>query len=134
MQRQDPEFDLVGGASPWTIQGKVKTARGVAAPRYGAVIAQDVAVDGGKAYLLVASTRCATPADDAVLTLRWFDGLNAEIGTETEKVYPGTDWSEQFVWRQAPENASLVAVELQTSATTYRSNCEFDEASLYAMP
>jgi 4-amino-4-deoxy-L-arabinose transferase-like glycosyltransferase len=113
--------------SPWTIVGKVKANDGLVSMGAESSIAQRVPVSAGSPYLLSVSARCTDPTDRAELTVRWFDGDGINIGTATEQVNPGTHWSEQFLWRRAPDQAASVSAELTSS------QCAFDAAALYAL-
>jgi hypothetical protein len=90
-------------------------------------ISQRVPVSGGSPYLLSASATCSHHTDRAELRLRWFDGDGNTIGTVAEFVVPGTEGSEQFLWRRAPEQAASVSAELASE------ECVLDEAALYQL-
>ena len=97
---QDPELDRVGDDDgPWTTAGRVRAKRGVISMQPRSSLAQRVAIDGGRPYLLVASGQCPDPEDRAELVLRWFDDDGVEIGAEVERVFPGVE----------PERSILVA-------------------------
>ena len=82
---------------------------------------------GGTPYLLSATATCTDPAASAELRLRWFDDDGATINIAAESVIPGIEWSEQFLWRRAPERATSVSVELASRG------CAFEGAALYAL-
>jgi hypothetical protein len=122
----DPGLDEVkrqGG--PWTIVGKVIADDGVVSMRTESSIAQRIPVSGGRPYLLTVSATCSDATDSAELSLRWFDGGGVTIGVASELVIPGTEGSEQFLWRRAPDRATSASVELTSR------RCEFDLAELY---
>jgi hypothetical protein len=108
--------------------GKVKARGGRVSMREESSIAQQVPVSAGSPYLLSVSAACKDLDADAELRLRWFDSDGAIIGTTAESVIPGTEGSEQFLWRRAPDQAASVSAELSSRA------CEFDEAALYPLP
>jgi hypothetical protein len=123
-----PSFDtLKKDFEPWTAVGKVKASGGVISMGSGSSLAQRVPVSAGSPYLLISSAKCADANSRAELTLRWFDDRGVELGVATEAVIPGVEWSEQFIWRRAPERSASVSAELASR------RCTFDEASLYAL-
>jgi hypothetical protein len=124
----DPGLDnVMKDGGPWTTVGRVKARDGRVSMRDESAIAQRVPVSPGRPYLLSATATCADPSERAELRLRWFDGDGVIIGIAVEPVLLGTEGSEQFLWRRAPDQASSVSVELASRG------CEFDEAALYAM-
>jgi hypothetical protein len=123
-----PSFDtLKKDFEPWTAVGKVKASGGVISMGSGSSLAQRVPVSAGSPYLLISSAKCADANSRAELTLRWFDDRGVELGVATEAVIPGVEWSDQFIWRRAPERSASVSAELASR------RCTFDEASLYAL-
>ena len=125
----DPGLESVGEDGPWTTAGSVRARKGlVSLLRWQSSLVQRVTVVEGGAYLLVASAKCSGLTGRAVLTLRWFDAHDAELGVNTEWVLPGTAGSDQFLWHVAPQRAAAVSVELTKPDGT---RCDFDEAALY---
>jgi hypothetical protein len=127
---QDPDLERVGAEDgPWTAKGRSKARRGAVALRPRDLIAQRVPVNGGTPYLLVVSSRCEEPDQRAELVLRWLDDQKKTLSTDQELVFPGTEWSDQFLWHVAPERATSVSVELSSGNG---SSCEVDETALNA--
>jgi hypothetical protein len=127
----DPGLEHVGADGPWRVTEPVRTRKGVVSLRPKSVLGQRVPVTAETPYLLLATATCETPADRAVLTLRWFDDHAVELGVTEEWVLPGTAGSDQFLWHLAPPRAATVSVEL---TTTGGARCDVDEAALYASP
>lgn len=122
----DPRLNMVNRkGGPWTLVGTVKEKDGLVSMRGESSIAQRVSVSAGSPYLLSATAKCSEPNDRAELRLRWFDSDGIAIGTEEESVIPGTEGSEQFLWRRAPEQAASVSAELASK------QCSFAEAALF---
>jgi len=113
---------------PWTTVGRVREQAGRVSMREEGSIAQQIPVSAGSPYLLSAFAACKDPGADAELRLRWVDGDGETISTAAESVIPGSEGSEQFLWRRAPDQATSVSVELASRG------CEFDWAALYALP
>ena len=131
---EDPDLTTVGDDDgPWTSVAKAKAKGGVVSILPKSSISQLVPVSGGSPYLLVASGTCQAPADTAVLSFHWFDEGGAALGTASESVIPGIEQSDQFLWRQAPEGATSVSVELAASKGL-GARCEFDQVRLYNPP
>jgi hypothetical protein len=124
----DPGLETVGTDDPWTVGGEIRARKGLVSLRPKSSLAQRVPVVAGNPYLLLASGRCGTASDRAMLTLRWFDVREVELATDTERVIPGAAGSAQFLWHRAPERAAAVSAEVSTPGST---RCEFDEISLY---
>jgi hypothetical protein len=125
---EDPGLDMVKRrGDSWTVTGPVRARDGFVTMRGEGSISQRVPVSGGSPYLLSASARCSRHTDRAELRLRWFDGDGNTIGTVAEFVVPGTEGSEQFLWRRAPEQAASVSAELASE------ECVLDEAALYQL-
>ena len=122
---EDPELDRIGDDGPWTTVGRVRGRRGVISMQLKSSIAQRVSIEGDRPYLLVASGQCPKPEDRADLVLRWFDDNEVELGADVERVFPGIDRSDQFLWHRAPERATSVSAELTES------KCEFGRIGLY---
>jgi 4-amino-4-deoxy-L-arabinose transferase-like glycosyltransferase len=121
----DPDLDTVEADGPWQTVGTVRARKGVVSMRAESALAQPVPVTAGDPYLLAATATCDAPDDRAALSLRWFDDSGQEIDLETETVFPGTDGSEQFIWRRAPEHAASVSAEVASQS------CRFDRVALY---
>jgi hypothetical protein len=124
---KDPGLDTVGNDGPWRTDRRAKARKGVITmTKHSSTLKQEVPASAGSPYLLLAEGRCADPERKAALMLRWLDANGAEVGTEKEWVIPGIEWSEQFLWRNAPDRATAVSVEV-----TEAKGCEFDEIALY---
>ena len=124
----DPEFDdIKRSGGTWTTVGKVTARHSLVSMRDESSISQVVPVSGGSPYLLSAASTCSRHTDRAELRLRWLDGDGNTIGTAAESVVPGTDGSDQFLWRRAPDQAVSVSAELASE------KCVFDEAALYQL-
>jgi hypothetical protein len=129
---QDPRFRQIRRKNgPWTTTGKISKVDGALTLRGGATIEQQVPVTGGEPYLLLASIRCPEPALRTMLTLRWLDSDGATISVAAENVHPGVEVSDQFLWRQAPEQAAFASVELGGGGGA---RCEYSEIGLFAAP
>jgi len=123
---KNPGLDEVNqSVGSWTTFGRVKADDGIVAMRPDSSIAQRVPVSEGSPYVLVVSAACENPNNSAELTLRWFDDDERTLRTATEKVFPGTEGSEQFLWHPTPDHATSVSAELSSR------NCTFDSAALY---
>ena len=77
---------------------------------------------------MTSSAKCADAKGQVELRLQWFNADGVAFSTTSEKVIPGVDWSEQFLWRRAPEQAQFVSVELERV-----SECEWNMAGLYQL-
>jgi hypothetical protein len=126
---EDPGLDQVRDGRPWTTTGKVNVRKPSLSMSSGSSIAQRVATTGGIPHLLVASGRCASPADRTILTLEWYDAHGGSLGSASETVVPGIEGSTQFLWHQAPDRAAAVSAELTPLA-----KCEFAEIALFGPP
>jgi hypothetical protein len=125
----DPGLESVGGDGPWSTVGQVHARKGLVSLRQKTALAQRVPVTPETPYLLLTTAACERPTDPALLTLRWFDAHDAELGVNDEWVLPGSTSSDQFLWHRAPPRAATVSVELTTMAGA---KCDFDDAALYA--
>lgn len=128
---QDPELEKVGRkGDAWTAEGKVKPEGGGVPLRPRSALTQQVPVTPGRAYVLTATSSCPKPDDGAQLTLRWLDAQGAELDAVSETVIPGTEPSEQFIWRRAPQGAAKVSAEVTTARGGEGATCTFDAVSL----
>jgi hypothetical protein len=128
----DPEFATVRkGNGPWTTSEKVGVDDGILTLRRRSAISQRVPIAAGKPYLLIVSGKCGDADDRVELAMEWFDADGRAIGSASERVIPGTESGEQFLWRRAPGNTASASV---TVAVTGSADCDVDAITLHEAP
>ena len=127
----DSRLETAGQASgPWVTTGTVGP-RGDGLPMSaGSSLAQRVAADGDRPYLLEVSGSCSGRGEPLQLGLRWLDAQGAELRVDGEAVNLGNQRGEQFLWRQAPVGTAAVAAELTVAPGA---SCDLTAASLFAL-
>lgn len=126
---RDPEFASVRkGSGPWIASERATVKNGQITLRRRATLSQDAAVQGGTPYLLTAYGACADPGDQVVLGLQWFGSDGAEVAAYSERVLPGTEPNDQFIWRKAPNAATRVVVSV---AATGSASCDLSRIALH---
>jgi hypothetical protein len=122
---KDPALDTVGDYGPWTTKGQVDARRGVVWMEPGSSLTQTVPVSGGSPYLLTVSATCNNEDSRAELAFRWFDDRSNFIEITAERVVPGIEGSDLFLWHRAPQRAVTVSAEMTSR------QCKFTDAALY---
>ncbi len=126
---QDPEFASIRkGNGPWIATERVTAKGGQVTLRRRATLSQEVEVQGGTPYLLSVHGACADAGDQLSLGMQWFSSDNAEIAADNERVLPGTEPNDQFIWREAPDAASRVIVSV---AATGSASCDVSRIALH---
>jgi hypothetical protein len=130
---KDPGLDRVGRDDVWTTEGKVKSDKGVVSLKPRTAMSQRVPAQAGQAYLLVARGACENDGEEVRLSLHWFDAQGKELGEERDVVLPGTEPSDQFIWRRAPSAIASVSAEVVTVRSDTEGICRFDDVNLYEL-
>lgn len=125
----DPEFKSIRkGNGPWIATERAAVNDGQVTLRRRASLSQEAEVQGGESYVLTAFGSCADPGDQVTLGLQWLGSDGSPIASHSERVLPGQEPNDQFIWRTAPDAAARVVVSVGAIGSA---TCDFSRIALH---